>query len=336
MKRSQLLVLACFSLIALPAIAQTNDVEIDFYGRIQMSAAYLHDGDDGGLNVASNSSRLGLNMSYQLDENLTVLGKLEKQVDFAEGSGSFGSRDAFIGLSGNFGTVRMGYFVSPSMAHLSSVEEFRDRIGDGRNMLRRGAMNLDRRYKSSLGYQTPNMNGFVWAIHYGTEEQDGVTVTNDNDMLSTSLQYKTGGWTITGSFQQDNRTDTTIDGTRFSVMKSGDDWRFAVLAQQVSGLEEGDMKGWLLNGRYRLTEQVWFKAQVGARSYDQQDNESTLATIGFDRIISPRLTVYTVATMTNNDSAGVASVTEGGFGKSLPVIAGNDPFAISAGVSFRF
>ncbi|RTE85543.1 MULTISPECIES: porin [Gammaproteobacteria] len=320
------------------SIAQANEVEVDFYGRIQLSTAYLYDGDEGGLNVASNASRIGVTADYRLNEDLSVFAEIERSVDVSEGGSSLGARDTLIGFKGDFGTVTFGYFGSPTKSILSGVEEFRDRIGDGRNMLRRGEMHLDRRYKNAVQYQTPNMNGFVWKLHYGTEEQTGVTVTNDNDIIGTSLQYRTGGWAFTAGYQHDNRNvGKTVKGTRFSVVRIGDGWRVAALGQRVTNLVEGDATGWILSGRYRLNNEYWLKAQVGARSYDDIDNnESSSFSIGLDRVLSPSLTVYTVATMTNNDDLGLASITEGGFGKSLPVMAGNDPFGLSAGVVFRF
>ncbi|WP_113907975.1 porin [Aliidiomarina celeris] len=333
------LVLSSLGVFATSVSANTvfDTIDLDFSGQLRVSTDYLYDGNDGGLNASSNASRLGLNVSHAINENLTVIGKVEKQIDLSEGSGSFGSRDTFLGLRGNFGTLRVGYMTSPTMAMLSAVEEFRDRVGDGRNMLRRGAMNLDRRYRNAVHYQTPNLNGLVWAVHYGTNEAGGATVDNEQDMLGTSLTYKTGEWTFAAGYQQDNRNlGETIKGTRFSAIRQGDGWRVAGIVQRVDGLAEGDMNGWLLTGRYQYSEKVWLRAQVGARSYDQQDNESQLITVGFDRNFTSQFTWYGMFTMTQNDDAAVASVTEGGYGKNLVVVPGEDPFAVSSGFIFKF
>lgn len=337
MKYVKTLGLYCAVLGSIPAV-YAADVDVDFYGRVQLSTAYLNNGDNGGFNVASNGSRIGVNTDYDLNEDLNVFTKIERSVDVSEGGSSLSARDTLIGLKGDFGTVTLGYFGSPTKSILSGVEEFRDRIGDGRNMLRGGEMHLDSRYKNAVAYTTPNMNGFVWKIHYGTEEQTGVTVTNDNDILGTSLQYRMEGWTFSAGYQHDNRNvGKTVKGTRFSVVRSGDGWRVAALGQQVTNLVEGDATGWLVSGRYRLGNEYWLRGQVGARRYrDIDDNESSSVSVGVDRVLSPSLTIYTVATMTNNDSLGLASITEGGFGKTLIIVPGNDPYGISAGIVFRF
>src|SRR5690554_5354045 len=102
------LVLSSLGVFATSVNANTvfDTIDLDFSGQLRVSTDYLYDGNDGGLNASSNASRLGLNVSHAINENLTVIGKVEKQIDLSEGSGSFGSRDTFLGLRGNFGTLR--------------------------------------------------------------------------------------------------------------------------------------------------------------------------------------------------------------------------------------
>lgn len=327
----------CVSSLSWVAAAVADEVDLEFYGHLHVSADYLNNGNDGGLNSASNASRLGLRASHEVQEGLRAFAQIEKQVDLAEGSGSFSARDTLVGLQGDFGTLRVGHMASPTMAMLNAVEEFRDRVGDGRNLFVRGPMNLDRRYRSAINYQTPNMNGLVWTAHYGTNEAGGATVDNEQDIFGTSLAYRTGDWTFTGGYQHDNRDiDQTVKGSRFSVIRQGDGWRIAALIQVVEGLAEGDMTGWMISGRYRYSENVWLRTQFGARSYDDSGYNSTMVTVGLDRNLSSQLTWYSMATMVQNDDSATMSVTGGGYGKNLAVNGGEDPFAISTGLIFRF
>lgn len=96
------------------------------------------------------------------------------------------------------------------------------------------------------------------------------------------------------------------------------------------------MTSWGVTGRYQLSSDLWLRGQVFARDYKDTNNESVLATIGVDRILSPKLTWYGLATATQNKAGAAASVTGGGYGDTMTVALGEDPFAISTGLIFKF
>lgn len=330
------------SLMSFTALA-AEDVNIKFYGKAHVSTDYLHDGDSGGVNVSSNSSRVGVKISNELSPTLELFGQIERGVDFTEGSSTLKARDTYIGLRGDWGTVRFGYISAPTKAVVSLVEEFRDRAGEGRNILREGAANLDQRLKSSVSYQTPKWQGFQLAVHYGTTNSQGATVDNSNDVLNTSLSYSTGNWTFIGGYQHDNRDpQQTVEGSRFGLIKEGDGWRLGAVAQHVSGLTDNvslvptSMAAWGVSGRYQLSEQWSLRGQVFGRSYKNTDNDSVMATVGVDRIITPQLTWYVLGSTTQNSESAMANVTGGGYGDTMNIAIGNDPFALSSGLIFKF
>lgn len=326
-----------------PTVLAATDVDIKFYGKVHVSTDYLYDGHEGGFNVSSNSSNIGLRTSYALSSELELIGQIERSVDFAEGNSTMKARSTYIGMRGAWGTVRAGYYSSPTMSLMSAVEEFRDRPGEGRNIMRQGAANMDRRLKSGIHYEAPEWQGFTLAVHYGTNETEGATVDNANDVFNTSLTYRAGSWTFIGGYQNDNRDVLqTVEGSRLAVLKAGDGWRVAAMAQHISGLTEGvaatptSMTGWGFTGRYQLNSTLWLRGQVFGRTYKHLDNDSLMATLGVDRIITPKLTWYVLGTSTQNKGLAIANVTGGGYGDTMLVLAGDDPFALSTGVIFKF
>lgn len=168
---------AAAGLTMLSATVFAEDVELEFYGKAHVSAGYLNDGNNGGLNASSNSSRVGVKADYTIREGLELIAQVERGVDLTDGDSTFKARSSYLGLRGEWGTVRVGYYTSPTMALLSKVEEFRDRAGEGRNIVRQGAANLDRRLKSSVHYQSPNWQGLTFAVQYGTTETSGASAT---------------------------------------------------------------------------------------------------------------------------------------------------------------
>lgn len=144
-------------------------------------------------------------------------------------------------------------------------------------------------------------------------------------------------------YQHDNRDVTqTVKGSRLAAIRSGDGWRVAAITQYVNGLKDAgtvaptSMTSWGVTGRYQLSSDLWLRGQVFARDYKDTNNESVLATIGVDRILSPKLTWYGLATATQNKAGAAASVTGGGYGDTMTVALGEDPFAISTGLIFKF
>ncbi|MCC5854569.1 MAG: porin [Idiomarina sp.] len=331
------------------ALAQGTAAPVDlrFYGHLHLSTDYLNDGNAGGLNVASNASRLGFHANHRVSDTLEIIAQMEKQVDFAEGRGTWGARDTVVGLRGEWGTIRVGHYQSPTMAMLSSIEEFRDRVGDGRNLMVSGLYNFDRRLRSGVHYESVNMNGLVVRVHYGTTESFAATTDNEDDVLNASVTYQHGNWTVAGGYQRDSRFDN-IDATgmRFTAMYSGDGWRLAGLYQtsessHADGLSQSvDMTGYGVTGRYQLSSDYWLRAQVFHRTFNVSsalyDGDSTGFAVGIDRNLSSQATLYLMTVFANNGSETVGHINQAGHGKSLMLELGEDPFAISAGIIFRF
>lgn len=102
--------------------AQDNEPRIDFYGRLHVSADYLNDGSDGGVNVSNNSSRLGLLLDYKVAGNLTLIGQIERGIDVSEGSSTITARNTFLGVKGDWGTLRAGFYDTPVKRIINAVD----------------------------------------------------------------------------------------------------------------------------------------------------------------------------------------------------------------------
>ncbi|WP_018872122.1 porin [Thioalkalivibrio sp. ALJ16] len=121
--KKQILAVAVAGAFAVPAFAAA-DTNVTLFGQIQSQAVYdsvsidgqadpsselrIRDagGALGGLDGAG-PNQFGVNIRHDLGNGLTAIAKIEQ--DFTvNGSNDFSARDRFVGLSGDFGTVRMG------------------------------------------------------------------------------------------------------------------------------------------------------------------------------------------------------------------------------------
>src|SRR5699024_3204346 len=87
---------------------------VEMYGRVHLSADYLSTSSVcNGVNFSSNSSRIGFRAKEDLDV-VTVFMQLEQQYNTLQGSkntsGELATRNTFIGLQNDYGTLRIGRF----------------------------------------------------------------------------------------------------------------------------------------------------------------------------------------------------------------------------------
>ena len=105
---NQLLAIAVAAAVFSP-LAVSADTKV--YGKGHVSVAKTSDED--GLSVNSHSSRIGLKGSNALDNGLSATHKFEFGYNISDDSNGLTDRDAWIGLKGGFGEVRVGRHTTP-------------------------------------------------------------------------------------------------------------------------------------------------------------------------------------------------------------------------------
>ena len=135
-----LLTLLSFNAIPLP----------DFYGHLNLSADYYF-GESPQIDVdlKSNVSRLGVRGDFRINENITGIYQVEYQVDL---EASPTTRNTFLGLKGNFGTIKAGKHDTPLKLAQLDADLFNDTQGDIANITRG-----ENRPSSFLGYDSPEI-----------------------------------------------------------------------------------------------------------------------------------------------------------------------------------
>jgi predicted porin len=198
--KKKLIAIAVAGLLAAPlAHAQTENITI--YGHLNLDVDFVSSATDSSLGkrqrVSSNVSRIGVKGSEPLGDGLNAIFQIESQFAGDVGGGSLASRDTWLGLQGNWGTVRLGYMLTP----YNNIHSY---FGNAptylASILRTGALwaqagpskadgSFDARLGNSIRYDSPKIGGFQGMALYSTDEAPG-----DNGWVgSLGLFYNNAG-----------------------------------------------------------------------------------------------------------------------------------------------
>src|SRR5574340_1340945 len=370
MKKS-LIALAVAGAFAAPAFAATENVDV--YGKLHMSVSIFDETVDSipgdpntrgtsDLQFSSNASRIGFKGAEDLGGGLSAIWQIESGVSVDEGSGSWASRNTFLGLKGGFGTVLAGNHDTPLKRVGRAVDLFGDTMADSRNVLGGGS---DMRAKNTVAYITPSFSGLTIAAAYTNDPGNQGTQINPKvlglpdpvtGLPSTSTTgIDTGDQDSNGAY---NLNATYTNGPLYVGFGYGDGdfhennglaehWRlagghtfgnFKVVGQYDSLADDtsagADHTAWMVGGAYTMGNIV-LKANYMAGEFDCNGcAEPTQWTIGADYNLSKRTSVYALYA-----SAEDGVMFGSGAGASDTILSGDssgDNTVISVGMVHPF
>ena len=271
---------------------------LSLYGKANISAQAADEGEGNFTELKSNASRFGVKGDAKLDNDLEVLYLFEWQVDLADASGSdnITSRNQYVGLKGNFGTVLLGRNDTMLKQSQGKIDLFSDYEGDIK-----GLWKGENRMSNSVSYSSPTFAGFVLGASYIAEddvagedaqsvslsygdknlkkEQWFASVAADFDMkgydnIRASVQTKIDVLTLGAILQRQESVDTGVekDGVMFSAAYTIDK---VVLKAQFQTLE--DDNSITVGGDYKLGKATKAFIWYTDRTLDDSDDQSWLA-----------------------------------------------------------
>lgn len=361
--QKKLIALAISSLAGLSgtASAQSN---VTIYGILDGTFDVINSSGATGVarggadytRVQSNGSRLGFKGTENLGNGMSAFFQLESNAKFDAGGGLDTARDSFLGLKGDFGTVKLGNFSGPNrdIASKLDVVIHSDGIGDNSALLGklggRGSV-FDTRYSNSIAYITPDFSGFKATIQYqANENKSDVPGAKTNQSLAElGLNYDNGPVYIglthgklsekneTGAGTFNTGTNEDVTETRLGGMyKFGDASVRALFGHTKADGSLGNLKQnvWGLAGTYNMTPNGKLLAQYfrakdlsGNRTgvTDLSDTGAKFWVLGYEHSLSKRTTLLAHYTYLKNDER-VSTVSGNGkgydFGDGSTGIAG--------------
>lgn len=323
--------------VVTPVSATTVLDNLEIYGRAHLSVDALGDGSDVGLNVSSNSSRIGFRAKHQVTDALEVFMQLEQKVGFDERGGEFATRDSFAGFRGAWGQVRIGSFDTPGKLLRARADVFNDRLGDLRNIASGDDMSFDPRFRNSIHYRSPAFYHTTLDIQYSPHNATGATADNSLQAIGIGLNYQYQQ-TWLGIVYEINelevRQPTAIRlGGSYQFT---DAWQGLAFYQHASDLAFGDRHVYGGGFRYRFNDYALMGQLYHASDNDVSDTSATMVALGVDYYIARQVTLYAILGLTDNQENAGFSVSAGGRDTQLFPEQGDLASGLSLGFIYNF
>ncbi len=322
---------------ALPMATQAANAEVTIYGKIHASIDYLSadQADTNGLlpgnplretndslwDVTSRASRIGFKGSEDLGDGLKLIWKAETQMNIAEGGGGFATRNAYIGLSGSWGTFLYGRHDTPVKISTGKLDIFGDTIADynvGDQDGDNGGF-VDIRANDAIAYVSPNFSGLTLVGAIVPDADYGETVDEQGDFAgaySLAAMYSNGGLFIGGGYESLDDVSNNVDASHWRIGAGYDFGNFHIggIYQSADGALGGrvdatgdfiDFKTYTINGSYKFGNNVvkamWLRSDwdddIAVYTDDgtvEADDKFDTWAIGLDHNFSKRTKAYVI------------------------------------------
>ena len=243
----KLLAIAIAGVLAAP-LAQAQTANVVLYGRvnIDMEVIINQKQDAAPFNkqniyrVSSNSSRFGMRGTESLGGGLSAIFQIESSIVADNSGGTLAGRETFAGLQGGWGTVKLGYFLSPYddiqsifgsaptlQTGVLGSQSLWSNTGYPGNTADNGS--FDDRIANSLRYDSPVIGGFNGSVQIGGRDVggDGGTITQQRRhayIISTAGFYNNGPLSLGAAYERHN---SVREGTAAFPKLHDDAWTLA-------------------------------------------------------------------------------------------------------------
>jgi predicted porin len=342
--KKSLLALAVLSSFAGVASAQSS---VTIYGIVDAGITAERGGADGSITKLSTGvqqgNRLGFKGTEDLGNGLKANFQLENGFDLDTGatrqSGRLFGRQAYVGLSGNFGAVNLGRQYDPIFVVMDTIDPFSTGLtGATSNLMNPGNVRTD----NSITYSTPDLQGFSATLLYGAGEKAGDS--SFGRTIGASVGYANGPVVLMAAYDKVNAAPAagaTAATTDMKLILVGGTYNFGP-ATLHAGYESD--KSDLLATDFREA-MIGVSAPIGvgtlmASYIDKNDRTSNAKggkqmAIGYSHPVSKRTSFYTSYGYINNDTNGENVVGDASSGGSRPA-AGHNSSALTVGMRHKF
>lgn len=335
--QKKLIVLALAGMVAAPAFAQSN---VTVYGRVDYG--YMsRGGEDGGVSTngrkgefvsgQQSGSRIGFKGAEDLGNGLKAIFELENGVanDASGAAGVFTtSRHAYVGLTGNFGTVVGGRLDGVRYGLFNKYDAF---AGGGLGNFTQMTAQVDRA-DNAIAYIMPAWNGFGLVAAYGSSvagQEAGASVAapavpvranlGDSRLYTLMGTYDNGPLSVSVDYEHIDENHVAGGNNNLHVFTTGASWDFGMV--KVSGVYDVikggqnsligtyDKRNWFLSAKVPYGK-FDFKATYGRVNDKENGNaDASKFGLGMNYNLSKRTNVYVDYGMINNDRGAAYMLT---------------------------
>jgi len=305
-----------------------------------------------GIEVTSNSSRIGFKGEKEITSGVKGLWKFESEIDISGEAGGLSARNRYAGLGGVWGSVLVGIHDTPYKEMLGYTQ-FGDTVGDARSILGQISSNdnqFNQRAKSMAMYEI-KVAGFSGSLLYSPDFEDvndpdtGVT-GRKNKLISAGVGYKIGGFQVGAAYEQQENIDNT-DGKDASGLRVGAKFKMGGL--QIGGIYENlNDDGYgvrMARSAYGANVAYTIASFTFAGQYLKADTSDLAGgndgadqySLGVNYKFGKDMQVYLVYAALKNDPAALYQLARSGHGQAFaPTQAGEEVKAFSVGLVYSF
>ncbi|SCK16701.1 porin [Vogesella sp. LIG4] len=258
----KLIVLA--TLAALPAVAMA-DVTIS--GDLAVGIVNSKAEGKGSLTTENRTNgNIRFAGSDDLGNGLKAIWQIENRINLADTSGAnsrdnvWAGRESFVGLTGGFGTLKMGtIYLMPTSGQMDFFENNSAACG-GDGLWCSSIYDQGSRYNNMVSYQTPSFGGFTATVQhsFGNGTAKGETNTNEQNKMysqAVSLAYQGQGFAVS---YDGSRAKEDTQGNYLTLQEVNANATFGdlnLIAGYAHGKDEAakaSRNGWGLTAAYTI------------------------------------------------------------------------------------
>ena len=201
MKKSLVaLIIACAAW--LPPAAQGQIANVRLYGNLNLDFELVSGKQPDDRNptvnrVSSNSSRFGVRGTEYLGRGQVAIFQIESSINGDTNAGNLGGRETFVGLQGDWGTLKLGRFLTPYddiLPIFGNAPTLTTSILSTAAVWAQGPLSkvqggFDARLGNSLRYETPPLGGFLGELQYSSRDSSGNADGADNGDHTSELRH---------------------------------------------------------------------------------------------------------------------------------------------------
>lgn len=368
--RKNTLAIAIAAALAVPMAAQADTT---LYGQGHVSIDYLQADnatvagttDDDGIDLSSNSSRLGIKGSHKLSDSLAAVYQFEWGISVDGDGGNLSERNRLVGLKGGFGTFVLARHDTPMKVVGRKADLFwSTQLGQNRSITARdpdGGIGFDLRLNNVIGYISPNFGPAHIFAAYSTDHgagpnnssnlvnsTGGSNLNNERDAVSVALivgggkkPYYAGiGYEVHNidavAGAQDDESAIRLSGSyKFGPVKVVG---FYQLGSDIGFTAGNDRDLYGLGAAFTAGPNTfkaqWYRADdsdVGAGS-----DGADMYAIGWDHALSKSTSVYAQYAALDNDSNGNWFLGGSGHDANARPTTGEEASGVSLGMRIKF
>ncbi len=320
---------------ALAGSMSLAQADVTLYGQIDASIDSI-DEDSGGddINMHSNYSAIGVRGFEDLGNGLKAIFQAEFQYNTTDdnssgyggyggygGSSSLTDRDQWLGLSGAFGTVRLGKVFTSYRDHGAMIDPMFRTSFEGRSaLLQDPFLNGDFAGESGEGlaedtvrFDSADYNGLGFSAHYtfdsGDNGLDDGGIGDENDGYGLGGHYKNGNILAYADYITNDAggdDDAWKVGGSYTMGNIGFYGQYETGGMLFGGLSDDGANIWHLGGSFTMGNTMLYAA------YGQGDNDvagigeinTTSWTLAAMHSLSQRTKLYAGFTQVDEDAAG--------------------------------